>query len=709
MGLVRRPGRQVTALLAMLLTGLVLTGGASHRAAAGATVGFDLIGHDPLWGRGMNAAPALYNDGAGHTYVYVGSRTDSTNGHPHPGVAVVDATNPAAPTVVNEIGGPNEGRIGVTSRELRVWPAAKLLIVMHFTCSSTIHACDPATDNLGPRPKDFTFYDLSTDPVHPAIAFTYTPTLTPHEMYLWVDPVNAGRALLYYTTPASSTTGTNLVVADITPVTGSPRKDPVELVHWSANADFTVDDRRTDDVRLHSLGVSPDGTRAYLAYLGAGFLVLDTSPLTNPANTAPVGLALKSTVANRAHWGSPGTHSAVPILGARTVGSGERRYALSTDEVYGDALTPIAQGKGRHGCPWGWVRTLDITDEAHPTVVGEYRAPENDLSYCVGPGGVPLNTVATSYSSHNPTVLKDLAFVTWHSSGLRAIDLANPAAPTTAGVFLPDPEPSVATEDPALSEGLSKVVLWSYPILNHQGASTYIYAVDVRNGLYILHYTGPRANDVDTVQFLEGNSNLGDALALDNRPPLGTLPGGLQFGTPVATTMHFDSATPVVGEVDRAVDFQSVGDGPRLTLTPPTGPPKAQSALLVGNKALAGNPLLGYFSYFGPVKLAGPMALHMWLAAPGAPGVVRLPLNAQVFVDGAPALDDFHLTLDVLPVPTEFTIPLGTMNATALNNIVVQIANNAVAGDANAKHVELFYGAPQTDSVFTGPMAFPVP
>ena len=69
----------------------------------------------------------------------------------------------------------------------------------------------------------------------------------------------------------------------------------------------------------------------------------------------------------------------------------------------------------------------------------------------------------------------------------------------------------MATEDPALSRGINKVVLWSYPII-YKGL---IYVIDIRNGLYILRYTGPNASEVSHVRFLEGNSNLGDALRLE--------------------------------------------------------------------------------------------------------------------------------------------------------------------------------------------------
>jgi hypothetical protein len=54
--------------------------------------------------------------------------------------------------------------------------------------------------------------------------------------------------------------------------------------------------------------------------------------------------------------------------------------------------------------------------------------------------------------------------------------------------------------------------MWSYPIIK----DGLIYVVDIRNGLYILRYTGPRAGEVREIEFLEGNSNLGTALELES-------------------------------------------------------------------------------------------------------------------------------------------------------------------------------------------------
>ena len=39
--------------------------------------------------------------------------------------------------------------------------------------------------------------------------------------------------------------------------------------------------------------------------------------------------------------------------------------------------------------------------------------------------------------------------------------------------------------------------------------------IDIRNGLYILKYRGPFEDEVSSIDFIEGNSNLGDALRFE--------------------------------------------------------------------------------------------------------------------------------------------------------------------------------------------------
>ena len=455
----------------------------------GTSEGFEVVGHNPLFARGMNAAPAIYGD-----YVYVGSRTDGSEGHERPGVLVLDASDPTDPRVVGEIGPPNAGNIGETTRELRVWPEQKLLMVLSFTCSSVLHDCAGV-----PVTSTFKFYDLS-DPAVPRLVSTYVPSRTPHEFYLWVDPNREGRALLYSSTPTSELDFPNLIVTDIS---GAREGRFAEVARFNPNEQFSKWARENRDVALHSVSLNYAGTRLHLSYLGGGYLIADTTQLARNAKNAEISLI--TPVQNRVRYRNPGIHSAVPVPG--------RPYAVLTEEVYGDLLDELI-GADEHGCPWGWLRVADTSDPRNPDVVGRFRLAENREEYCeTAAGQDPENTERTSYAAHNPTVLPNLALLSWHSGGLQAVSLRDPSRPFQTGEFLPEPLPEVATEDPALSMGTNKVVMWSYPIIK----DGLIYITDVRNGLYILRYTGAGAQAVDRISFLEGNSNLGDARRLASR------------------------------------------------------------------------------------------------------------------------------------------------------------------------------------------------
>ena len=439
--------RRLQALLSLLaplaLLGAALSGGASAAAVqphpdtvtvapGGGTPGtsenFTLVGHDPLFNRGMNAAATIYNH-----YIYIGNRTDgsSTCGigdprgpgancpHVHPGVLIDDIANPADPHVVGEIGPPAEGNVGITSRELRVWPQKKLLIVMNFRCSSVIHACPRGTDQQ--FPYDLAFYSLA-DPVHPTLISTYVPTsaagmrVKPHEMYLWQDPNNPNRALLWISTPqlTSDPTVPNMMIVDISDV---PNGGPVtEIAQGNWNGLYENGGSETFfqfDLYTHSMAPTADGRTTYLSLEGGEMLVLDTSSVVDhdppPGTVINLTNDLISSPANRPIWGNPFPnclkacpegHSSVPVPG--------RPYVLTSDEIYGTFTDPT------FGCPWGWVHLISVADPTHPTIVGEYKIAQDDQSFCGSPADDPATEQFTSYSSHNPTVLPDLAFVDWH-------------------------------------------------------------------------------------------------------------------------------------------------------------------------------------------------------------------------------------------------------------------------------------------------------
>jgi hypothetical protein len=386
----------------------------------------------------MNAGLALHG-----RYAYIGSRTDGT--HADAGVLIVDIGAPDSPRVVGQIGPPNEANRGSSSRELRVWGAQNLLVVMNIPCEPALHRCAPRSE-----PATVNFYDLAGDRAQaPALLATYRPSTTPHEMFLWVEPSRRTRALLYFSTNIPGARTTSLIVADISRARAGEVR---EILAWSGGA------TRADlaSAKLHSISVSPDGRRGYLAYERAGVVLLDTTELARAGGKNSVRL-LGGPIPR---WPGPGAHSAVAMT--------DRNLVVVTEEVYG----------GRGACPWGIMRLVDASNAARPKIAGQFGLARNDEDFCSrAPRG------AYTYSTHNPTpVGKNIVLVSWHAGGLLAVWIRDPARPAQLASFVPKPVDHVTTEDPALTTGSVQVAVWSYPIV-HKGL---VYIVDVRNGLYIL-------------------------------------------------------------------------------------------------------------------------------------------------------------------------------------------------------------------------------
>ena len=420
---------------------------------------FEIVGHSDLGARGMNSALAV----AGDT-VYVGSRIDRQP------VLIVDVADPAHPTVVGELGAPNEAQNGMSSRELRAVADLNLLVVLNVVCSPQLHGCAAGAEG----PENLTLFDI-TDRRAPQllasypIGGTFRAPRDPHEFYLWRDLHDERRVLAFVSEPGAAP---QLELLDLS---GGTIK---QLVAWDAVRDGGLDGTGTDNI-LHSVSSSPNGKTLYLSHQQGGLVLVDASPVIE--GVAAPKLTMITPPSQALDWAPPGMgpHSAVQAL--------SRPLLVVTEEIY-----PMPFGVG---CPWGHLRTVDISDPTQPVVVGEFALPENDPSKCAS---VPA---FTAYTAHNATVTHDLALVTWYAGGLEAIDITDPAHPTRLAELRPEPLPSVTKEDPGL--GGNPVEMWSYPVVQ----DGLIYVVDVRNGLYVLRYQGLHGEQL-AVRFREGNSNL---------------------------------------------------------------------------------------------------------------------------------------------------------------------------------------------------------
>ena len=447
-------GRSALRLVAIaLLLGSSLAPLAAAKAA-GATL--EVVGRQALGNRGMNAALAV----AGHC-AWIGSRNDAA-------VQVVDIANPSAPGVVGSL----PAHPGSTPRELRAVPAGHLLVVLYYRLGGT-------------GPNRFEIFHWDADCASSTLVGTWDFGNTlPHEFYLWQDPANARRVLLYTAMFASATQ--ELQVLDIT----TPAR-PVLLGGWAVPAAY-------GHAPVHSVSLAPDGRTAYISLWTGGLVIADVSDFATGV-AAPAVRPL--TPAGGAYRTPPGNvHSAVPLDGGTRL--------LTSDERY-----PAPYGAG---CPFGPAHIVDIRDPAHPVAVATLAVPENNPAACA-------SAVRATWTSHNPTLTAHLAFVTWYSAGLQVFQLDDLTQPVRLA------ELRATGVTPALRDlqlGVTDTMSWSYPILT----GGLIYLVDINQGLLVLRYTGPHQDEVASAPFVEGNSNVQEVAVATS--PAAASPAPSAAGTP---------------------------------------------------------------------------------------------------------------------------------------------------------------------------------
>ncbi|HEY6458454.1 MAG TPA: hypothetical protein VIY90_24505 [Steroidobacteraceae bacterium] len=480
-----------------------------------------------------------------------------------------------APVQVGEIPAMAQGDQGFDDRELRS---------LAYTTSSgqprQIMVRNGGTQSIGRE----MVYDIDRDTcLVKSVSGTYNFGGQSHEFYLWHDPANPNRILVYMTiwTPAvPDPNNPGLTVADLYVMaitdenTGSilptPRIDATftlqdaggprinekpdatglysdgRFIDYSINKDLWGQPgahNRTEQNKLHSISVSNDGERGYVAGTTAGFYVLNTEAIAHHtdaelaagtagcnlhtsmvatasgidaaklpdlahdcvhmvinddpglaqylASSAPPEAKLERYLAleNRSRFDvyppfnaiPTGTHSAIPI---------PDRPAQVRGNTHGRPAYVWLSDENFGGCPLNYARVVSVEQESFPAMIGAFAIPDNLLDNCLKepitePDGVTRRRPIPQ-QNHNPTVFKDLVFTTWYGHGLRIIDISNPMTPREVGYALPVPQ-GIARTYPIFKDGL-------------------MYWADNRTGLHVARYTGPYANEIPSQGVFEGNA-----------------------------------------------------------------------------------------------------------------------------------------------------------------------------------------------------------
>ena len=392
-----------------------------------------------------------------------------------------------------------------------------------------------------------------------------------HEFFLWHDPANSNRILVYMTNwtgglPDPDNPGLKVPDAIVLAVTdeetgdilakprfvagftlqevGGPpideRPDATGLFSDGRFLDFSESKnglgqagnfQNREQNRLHSLSVTTDGERVYVAGTTAGFYVLNSEAIAHTTNArlaaGTAGCNQRSTIvsvngaidasklsllANDCLRMVVNDDPGLKAFLASNASSETKinRYLVLLTRSRFDVYPPVnAQPTGTHsavfvpdrparvrgntkgrpafvwlsdengGCPLNYARMVSVESEITPIMVGAFAIPDNQIEECLTqattePNGQPRRR--NPQQNHNPTVFKNLVFTTWYSHGLRAIDISNPYTPREVGYALTVPQ-GVARTYPVFKDGL-------------------IYWVDNDTGLHVARYTGPRRDEL---------------------------------------------------------------------------------------------------------------------------------------------------------------------------------------------------------------------
>lgn len=467
------------------------------------------------------------------------------------------------PVQVGEIPAVVEGNRGFDERELR-----SLVYTTSSGQQRQLLIRNATTGTLGKMET----YRIDMDTCLPtAQSETYVFQGQSHEFFVWHDPANANRVLVYmaiWTPGLPDPENPSLKVPDMMVMAVTDEKTGEILPKPKTVATFTLQDvggppidekpdvtglfadgrfldfselkgrdgragnfQSSQQNKLHSMSVTPDGERVYVAGTTAGLYVLNSEAVARSTDAAlaagTAGCHQRSTIVSAngvidaaklpdvardcLHMvvnDDPGL-KAFLASDASERARAERYLVLLTRSRF-DVYPPVnalptathsavfvpdrpARVKGNTkqrpayvwmtdengGCPLNYARMISVEAEATPIMVGAFAIPDNQLEECLDqattePSGQPRRRVAQQ--NHNPTVFKNLVFNTWYGHGLRAIDISVPYMPREVGYALTVPH-GIARTYPIFKDGL-------------------IYWVDNRTGLHVARYTGPRANEL---------------------------------------------------------------------------------------------------------------------------------------------------------------------------------------------------------------------
>jgi hypothetical protein len=388
--------------------------------------------------------------------------TNNTPQQQHPGVAVIDVSDPANPQASAYL---NDPAMAEPWESLKVNERRRLLGAVQ------------ANDGGGTEPG-FVLYDVSADCRHPQL-LSYTLLEPPGPTAVRGHAGDfAPDGLSYYGTGAP---GVGLR-RSIYPIDISDPLNPRMLAKWNF-----ADTAHSS----HDLSVSIDGTRLYMAQSlpgQNGLVIVDVTDVQKRVANPQFKIISELT------W--PDGFAAQQPTQVRIQG---RPFILFTDELgSGGVGAPGRAAACAAGMPpFGFARLIDISDETNPVVTAKLMLEVHDPAYC-DTTQVEVGTAIFGYDTHYCTVDNPengkLAACSYFQAGMRVFDIRDPYNPREIAYYKP---PAVGAA-PRPGSNLAQNV----PVRTADWASSNTRFVNVRgeeqlwitsqdNGFQVLRFTKP--------------------------------------------------------------------------------------------------------------------------------------------------------------------------------------------------------------------------
>lgn len=432
----------------------------SGRSAQGYRKGLRLVGENSIFDRGSNFSMAWLDDCAYITQVTLTQGAGIGNLPLNPalnGMAVIDASNPKAPELVDIIQSPALLR----PHEALHANEKRKIIVVTLASGELLEVWD------------------AKDCRNPVLVSTLTiPGHNGHALCLTPDGMTA-----IATDQATGEIGNAIIdISDI--------RKPKLVMSLSPSAHDCGVNKAGDRLYMarvsYGLGAEVDGT-GHGPTATTGLLIYDLAPIKErgspPAQLNVVGSLLWTSLSeDENNLTGAQSHTAKPFT------TGGRRYVYSNDEV------PTTGA-----CPYTRSRIIDVTDEKKPVKVSDIVLEAQKSANC-GVTNLDLANYSSHYVGFDDDDNASLLFISAYAAGLRVFDIKDPAKPREIAYWHPAPNAEVLLSEPGpvVATGINSMVDVVASYIRYRPETGHIWIASYSRGLQILEFTKSAFPDAGT-------------------------------------------------------------------------------------------------------------------------------------------------------------------------------------------------------------------